>query len=107
MIKVYGAEICVDCRNFKAIQKNRGFEVEYIDMTENTKNMREFLAIRDSDPIFDEVKQRGGIGIPLFVREDGQKTFDLNEAMSWINQPAVEDHEIVEKITACGIYGCK
>ena len=58
MIKVYGAEICVDCRNFKAIQKNRGFEVEYIDMTENTKNMREFLAIRDNDPIFDEVKQK-------------------------------------------------
>lgn len=107
MIKVYGAEICVDCRNFKAIQKNRGFEVEYIDMTENTKNMREFLAIRDNDPIFDEVKQRGGIGIPLFVREDGQKTFDLNEAMSWINQPAVEDHEIVEKIMTCSIYGCK
>ena len=107
MIKVYGAEICVDCRNFKATQKNRGFEVEYIDMTENTKNMREFLAIRDNDPIFDEVKQRGGIGIPLFVREDGQKTFDLNEAMSWINQPAVEDHEIVEKIMACSIYGCK
>ena len=107
MIKVYGAEICVDCRNFKAIQKNRGFEVEYIDMTENTKNMREFLTIRDNDPIFDEVKQRGGIGIPLFVREDGQKTFDLNEAMSWINQPAVEDLEIVEKIMACSIYGCK
>ena len=101
MIKVYGAEICVDCRNFKAIQKNRGFEVEYIDMTENTKNMREFLAIRDNDPIFDEVKQRGGIGIPLFVREDGQKTFDLNEAMSWINQPAVEDHEIAPSAGHC------
>ena len=55
MIKVYGAEICVDCRNFKAIQKKRGFEVEYIDMTENTKNMREFLTIRDNAPIFDEV----------------------------------------------------
>ena len=106
-MKVYGSEICVDCRNFKAIQKNRGFEVEYIDMTENTKNMREFLAIRDNDPIFDEVKQRGGIGIPLFVREDGQKTFDINEAMSWINQPVVEDDEIVEKIMACSIHGCK
>ena len=106
-MKVYGSEICVDCRNFKAIQNNRGFEVEYIDITENTKNMREFLAIRDNDPVFDEVKQRGGIGIPLFVREDGQKTFDLNEAMSWINQPAVEDDEIVEKIMACSIFGCK
>ena len=107
MIKVYGAEICVDCRNFKAIQKNRGFEVEYIDMTENTKNMREFLTIRDNDPIFDEVKQRGGIGIPLFVREDGAKTFDINEAFSWIGQAPVEDDEIVEKGFSCSVDGCK
>ena len=107
MMKVYGAEICVDCRNYKAIQKNRGFEAEYIDITENTKNMREFLEIRDHDSIFDEVKQRHGIGIPLFVREDGLKTFDINEAMKWINQPAVEEDEIVEKMMACSIYGCK
>ena len=35
MMKVYGAEICMDCRNYKAIQKTRGFEAEYIDITEN------------------------------------------------------------------------
>ena len=69
--------------------------------------MREFLMIRDAEPIFEEVKQRGGIGIPLFVREDGVMTFDLNEAMSWINQLPVEEHEIVEKIMACSIHGCK
>lgn len=107
MMKVYGAEICVDCRNYKSIQMNRGFEAEYIDITENTKNMKEFLEIRDTEAIFDEIKERHGIGIPLFVREDGTKTFDINEAMSWINQPAVRDDEIVEKIMACSIYGCK
>ena len=107
MLKVYGAEICVDCRNYKAIQKNRGFEAEYIDITENTKNLREFLEIRDNDPVFDAVKARHGIGIPLFVREDGAKTFDFNEAFSWIGQPPVEKDEIVEKITTCGIEGCK
>ena len=106
-MKVYGAEICIDCRNYKAIQQSRGFEAEYVDITADTTNLREFLSIRDNEPIFDEVRAHNGIGIPLFVREDGQKTFDLNEAMSWINQPAVEDHEIVEKIMACSIYGCK
>ena len=39
MMKVYGAEICMDCRNYKAIQKTRGFEAEYIDITENTANL--------------------------------------------------------------------
>ena len=30
MLKVYGTDICIDCRNYKAIQKNRGFEAEYV-----------------------------------------------------------------------------
>ena len=74
---------------------------------ESTQNLREFLEIRDSDPVFDQVKARHGIGIPLFVREDGVKTFDMDEAFSWIGQPPVEDEEIVEKILSCGIHGCK
>lgn len=105
-MKVYGAEICIDCRNFKAIQKSRGFEAEYIDITENTKNLREFLAIRDSDSVFDPIKERHSIGIPLFVREDGTKTFEIDEALAWIGQPPVRKEEIVEKISVCGIDGC-
>ena len=107
MMKVYGADICIDCRNYKAIQQKRGFEAEYIDITESTMNLREFLEIRDKESIFDQVKEHHSIGIPLFVREDGMKTFDMNEAFSWIGQaPATED-EIVEKIFSCGINGCK
>ena len=43
IVKVYGTDICIDCRNYKAIQKRRGFEAEYIDIIENTTNMKEFL----------------------------------------------------------------
>lgn len=106
MLKVYGAEICIDCRNFKAIQKNRGFDAEYIDITESTKNLREFLMIRDQDPVFDSVKENHSIGIPLFVKEDGTKTFDFDEAFAWIGQPPVAQDEIVEKKRTCGIDGC-
>lgn len=106
-MKVYGAEICIDCRNYKAIQKNRGFEAEYIDIIANTDNMKEFLRIRDCDSLFDAVRERGGIGIPLFVREDGIKTFDINEAFSWIGQAAVKEEEIVEHRNSCGENGCK
>jgi glutaredoxin-related protein len=95
-MKVYGTDICIDCRNYKAIQASRGFEAEFIDITENTKNLREFLSIRDHDALFDAVKETGGIGIPLFVREDGAKTLDINEAFSWIGQEPVREEEIVE-----------
>lgn len=93
-MKVYGAEICIDCRNYKAIQKARGFQAEYIDIIENTSNLKEFLLMRDNDPVFEAVREHNGIGIPLFVREDGVKTLDINEAFSWIGQEPVKDGEI-------------
>lgn len=96
-MKVYGADICIDCRNYKEIQKNRGFEAEYVDIIENTTNLKEFLKIRDNDALYEQVKENNGIGIPLFVREDGMKTFDINEAFSWIGQEPVKEDEIVEK----------
>ena len=105
-MKVYGAHICADCRNYKAIQKSRGFEAEYVDITEDTGKLKEFLQIRDHDPVLAPVRERGGIGIPLFVNEDGKKTLDIDEAFSWIGQPPVRPEEIVEKHSSCGINGC-
>ena len=61
----------------------------------------EFLALRDHDPVFAPVREHGGIGIPLFVREDGRKTFDIDEALSWIGQPPVREEEIVEHRPCC------
>lgn len=89
MLKVYGSEICIDCRMFKELRAERGFEVEYVDITENTANLRAFLQLRDHEKAFDEVKEHGGIGIPAFVREDGEVTVDLNTALGWIGQEPV------------------
>ena len=105
-MKVYGAEICIDCRNYKAIQKKRGFEAEFIEITKDTGKLKEFLELRDHDPVFEPVREHGGIGIPLFVNEDGRKTFDINEAFSWIGQPTVLEEEIVERRSSCGSNGC-
>ena len=96
-MKVYGAQICIDCRNYKAIQKARGFEAEYTEITEDTGKLKEFLKLRDHEPVLAPVRERGGIGIPLFVMEDGRKTLDIDEAFSWIGQPPVRPEEIIEK----------
>lgn len=95
-MKVYGAAICIDCRNYKAVQAARGFAADYVDITESTANLKEFLQLRDTAAVFAPVRERGGIGIPLFVREDGAMTFDLNEAMGWIGQAPVSDNELPE-----------
>lgn len=93
-MKVYGTEICNGCRAYKALQKKRGFEAEFIEITENTTNLKAFLKIRDNDPMFEEVKEAGKIGIPLFVNDDGHMTFDIDEALSWIQQEPVKEGEM-------------
>lgn len=105
-MKVYGSHICIDCRNYCALQQRRGFGAEFVDITASTANLKEFLALRDHDPVFAPVRERGGIGIPLFVREDGAKTFDLDEALAWIGQPPVRAEEIVEH-RSCDVNGCR
>lgn len=95
-MKVYGSDICIDCRNFKRINASRNLNLEFIDITQNTDNLRVFLQIRDSEPAFEEIRKNGGIGIPVFV--SGKKvTLDINEAFSWIGQNPVEEDEIAER----------
>jgi glutaredoxin-related protein len=87
MIKVYGSDICIDCRELKEELKKRNITMDFISITENTQNMKEFLLLRDHDSAFEEVRQKegGAIGIPCFVREDGTVTLDAEEAFSWVN----------------------
>ena len=96
-MKVYGTDICIDCRNYKAIQKNRGFEAEYVDITASTSNMKEFFEIRDTADLDAEIRKEHFIGIPLFVREDGAMTMEIDEAFAWIGQPPVREEEIIER----------
>ena len=106
-MKVYGSDICGGCRNYKIIQALRGFDAEYVDITASVANLKEFLAIRDNDPAFAKIKEMNAIGIPLFVREDGCKTFEIDEALAWIGEGPVEDGELPDVEGCCGVNGCK
>lgn len=90
-MKIYGSDICIDCRILKAVLKARGIEADFIDITENTGNLREFLGIRDHDSHFEKVRnwEGGAIGIPCFVSDEGSVTLNVDEAFSWIGQPCM------------------
>lgn len=97
-MKVYGTDICIDCRNLKAVLASRKINMEFIDITKNTANMKAFFAIRDHAEEFEDIrnKEGGAIGIPCFVSEEGKITLDINEAFSWIGQPPVKEKEMFE-----------
>lgn len=88
-VTMYGTEICSDCvKAKKSLSTLNDIELEYKNITGDTATLKEFLAYRDTDGIFQEVKQSGRIGIPFFILENGEKTFDLGQ---FVEMPAEED----------------
>ena len=79
MLKVYGMMICPDCASFREEFDKAGIAYEFLDFAEATKNLKEFLKLRDTSPLFQEAKEAGNIGIPCIVREDGSFTLDYAE----------------------------
>lgn len=81
MIKIYGSMLCPDCVQCRKELNQAGIAYEYLDFSESLKNLKEFLALRDREDIFREVREAGKIGIPCILREDGTLTLDWAEFM--------------------------
>ena len=69
-------ESCPDCTAVKELYSNNP-EYLLIDIGKQARNLKEFLTLRDHHPAFDKVRERGNIGIPCFVREDGSVAISL------------------------------
>ena len=81
MIKIYGSMLCPDCVKCREELDQAGIAYEYLDFADSLLHLKEFLKLRETNPLFDTVKENGGIGIPCIVREDGTVTLDWTELM--------------------------
>ena len=78
MLKIYGSPLCPDCVKCKNELEQAGVEFVYMDITANLLFLKKFLKLRE-DPAFAPVQERGQIGIPCILREDGSFTFGWQE----------------------------
>lgn len=81
MIKIYGSMLCKDCVQCRQELDRAGVAYEYLDFADDLGNLKEFLAIRDGNDLFDPARKNGGIGIPCIVREDGSLTLEWSGLM--------------------------
>ena len=81
MIRIYGSMLCPDCVQCQEDLDKAGVAYEYLDFSEDLRNLKAFLTIRESCPLFDEVRKNGGIGIPCIVGEDGSIRLDWEAYM--------------------------
>lgn len=74
MLTVYGMMICPDCVKCREELDGAGIVYEFRDFADSTKNLKEFLALRDTIPVFEGPRQEGKIGIPCLVTPEGAVT---------------------------------
>jgi glutaredoxin-related protein len=97
MITIYGMPSCPDC-SYVESQISGNDQFQFIDIGGHVKNLKAFLRIRDTSPVFDDAKANGYAGIPCFVKEDGSVTLQP-EDVGLKSRP--EEHEG----TACRLDG--
>ncbi len=105
MLKIYGSPLCPHCVECKASFDANGIEYEFIDITGSMKNLKEFLKIRDTDPVFGEAKSSGRVGIPALVTEDGSIAFDWEKVMKEHKAAAAPAPAAVKTGASCRIDG--
>jgi len=81
MLKVYGTWLCPNCRAAEQHLIAAKVEFEFVDIFNSTANMKEFLKLRDNEQAFQDVKAKGGIGIPAFVKENGMVTHTIEDIL--------------------------
>ena len=58
---------------------------QFLDFADHLLYLKEFLKIRDENPMFDGVKENGSIGIPCIIEEDGTVTLNWSKYVSQVN----------------------
>jgi len=102
MVKIYGSELCPDCIECKYNLDKNKIDYEYVDINKNLKNLKEFLKLRDTDPVFKGIIGSGSIGIPTLILDDGSVTLDWESF--FVNKGLGVLHPSQEG-SACGIDG--
>lgn len=82
MLKIYGSMLCPDCVQCREDLDKTGVEYDYLDFSDSLMNLKEFLALRDNNAVFEDVRKDGRIGIPCLVDEDGNVSLSWDEYVS-------------------------
>ena len=101
MLKIYSSDLCPDCVACKAALDAAGAEYQFINITESIQNLKTFLRLRDTDPVFDDPRKNSYVGIPALEEENGSLTIDWE---SYCEAHGIDPHPVSQK-TYCRIDG--
>ena len=74
-------ESCPDCIQAKQMYRDNP-DYEIIDIGKQARDLKEFLSLRDNHPAFAKVRERGTIGIPCFVKDNGEVVISMKHYLA-------------------------
>lgn len=84
-VTLTGSHLCQDTLYALIKLKSVGAQVDFEDISSSFPALKSFLELREHEPMYDEVKANGGIGIPFMSFDDGYKTFDIRAAIAHLD----------------------
>ena len=78
MLTLFISSLCPDCPPAIAEVKEKNLDCEIVDITASMANLKRFLKERDLSEDFDEIVEKGNVGVPALMRDDKFYFFDGN-----------------------------
>lgn len=80
-ITVVGSHLCPDTLYALNQLTAAGAEVDFQDILSCHEALKAYLHIRETSPLYKNIRGTARLGVPCFVREDGTMTLDLHEVL--------------------------
>ena len=79
-VTVIGSHLCPDTLYALNRLVEAKADIDF-NLSASLSDLKAYLALRESSPVFDGPKARGSLGIPCFVLEDGTVTLELEKVL--------------------------
>ena len=80
-VTVIGSHLCPDTLYALNKLSEAKADIEFKNLSASLPDLKAYLALRESSPLYESVRENGSIGIPAFVLEDGTVTLDLADVL--------------------------
>ena len=80
-ITVLGSHLCPDTLYAVNQLAAAGVDTKYPDILSCHADLRMYLHIRETSPLYETIRGTDRLGVPLFIREDGSMTLELKEIL--------------------------
>lgn len=79
-IIVIGSHLCSDTIYALCKLKENNVNFDFKDISSSFPALKEYLNIRENNPIYEEVKNKSGVGIPCFLKDE-KVTLNLDDVL--------------------------